>query len=281
MEMNLRTLLKISRPRFWLYLAGPFLVAYALGASQHAQFFSLHFWVYFLYFLIPANIFLYGINDLSDTDTDQFNVRKNSYEHTLQSSQQQPLKRVLVVCVAITVLVALFTADVIAALLLLLLMGLSFAYSAPPLRWKARPFIDSASNVLYAVPGIFAYYVLTGALLSVGAVLTIACWTAAMHLFSAIPDIDADARSGLRTSAVVLGERRSVIVCSMLWLSCMVGAFLLTASPLSFLLAMYVLIPLWSFVPGWSIARLYPMFPYLNAGLGGVLFWIIIVQRFL
>jgi len=281
MQMSVRTVLVISRPRFWLYLAGPFILAYALGAPNSGQFFTLQFWLYFMFFLVPANIFLYGINDLADTDTDQFNSRKDGYEHALQSTQKRPLILVLIGCVAITFATALITANFIAGLLLFSLLGLSFAYSFPPFRWKSKPFIDSASNILYVIPGIFGYYVLAGSLPSSLAIFAFGFWTAAMHLFSAIPDIEADSRSGLRTTAVVLGERRSLLLCSALWFFSMVGVFILTSSLYSLLLSMYVIAPLLCLQKGWSAAKLYPVFPFLNAGIGFIAFWIIVILRLL
>jgi len=279
--MSLKTLLEISRPRFWMYLAGPFIIAYALGASSESQFFSLQFLLYFIYFLVPANVFLYGINDLADTDTDQFNTRKDKYEHSLNSSQQRPLILALIGCVVIMCITSLLTADLTGQLLLFLLMGLSFAYSFPPFRWKARPFIDSASNILYIIPGIFGYHLLTGRLPSVMIIFAVGFWTAAMHLFSAIPDIKADSGSGLSTTAVLLGKHKSLLLCSALWFFAMVGLFIQTSSPFSLILGIYVLIPLLCLRKGWSVAKIYPLFAYLNSGIGFVSFWIIIVQRFL
>jgi len=271
----------ISRPRFWLYLAGPFIIAYAIGSSHQSQFFSLQFLLYFIYFLVPANVFLYGVNDLADTDTDQFNARKNGYEQSLKSTQKRLLILTLIGCIAITCFTALVTADLTRVLLLFLLMGLSIAYSLPPFRWKAHPFIDSASNILYVIPGIFGYHLLAGELPSAMIILVLGFWTAAMHLFSAVPDIEADSRSGLRTTAVVLGERKSILLCSTLWLLFMIGVFMLTSSPFSLLLGMYVLVPLLCLRTGWSVAKVYPIFPFLNASIGFVAFWVIIIHRFL
>jgi len=40
-----------------------------------------------------------------------------------------------------------------------------------------------------------------------------------MHTFSAIPDIEPDRRAGVRTTATVLGEHRSVAYCAGCWLA--------------------------------------------------------------
>ncbi len=81
MEGNpLRYLLKLSRFRFWIYTGGPFVVGYALGAPDLEAFFALEYYIYLLYFFVPANIFIYGVNDYWDEDTDRFNQKKDEKE---------------------------------------------------------------------------------------------------------------------------------------------------------------------------------------------------------
>ena len=65
---RLRYLLTLSRPRFWLYLAGPIAVAVPFGVSATDGLFTPVTLPLFAYFLLPANVFLYGINDVFDAD---------------------------------------------------------------------------------------------------------------------------------------------------------------------------------------------------------------------
>lgn len=280
MKLKLSTIILISRPRFWLYLAGPFIVGYAAGVQTLQDFFLSDFWLYLLYFLVPANVFLYGINDLADDDTDQFNQKKSSYEHSLSSEERRPLIYLLAGCVVVSILTIFMAADLSASLLLVSLLFLSYAYSYLPFRWKAKPFIDSLSNSLYVIPGLFAYYITAGALPSFNLMLAGCMWSAAMHLFSAIPDIAADKKADLNTTAVVLGERGSLWLCSMLW--CMAALLVLLYEPTLplFLLGVYALIPILIIVKNISVAKAYTFFPMLNAITGFLLFWYIIVNRF-
>ncbi len=98
MTNYLKFIFKISRPRFWLYLAGPYLLGYAAGVNNLNDFISAKFAVYFLFFLIIANIFLYGVNDYFDNDTDQYNDKKITHEHLLQSSERKKLARTTLLC---------------------------------------------------------------------------------------------------------------------------------------------------------------------------------------
>ncbi len=78
--MKLSRVLRISRPRFWIYELGPYMIG-VLGAiltSQQSRE-TINLWRVFLfgfYFLIPANIWIYGINDIYDYETDKLNPKK-------------------------------------------------------------------------------------------------------------------------------------------------------------------------------------------------------------
>lgn len=218
-------LLAISRPRFWSYLAGPFLLGIIFSFSMDTTLLAqrqenLFFILYgLLYFLVPANIILYGVNDIADKDTDAFNTKKGSKEHRLQQKEQRSLWAAITISFVLSLpfffLVGPNTTSAIA--LLLAFFFLSFAYSAKPFRWKAKPFIDSGSNVLYILPGIFSYNVLTGTFPAVEIIIAAWSWTIAMHLFSAIPDITSDKKAQLLTTAVFVGKNMSLLLCTAFW----------------------------------------------------------------
>lgn len=45
------------------------------------------------YFLFSANLFVYGVNDIADGDTDKHNIKKQGYEDALQENQKSRLSR--------------------------------------------------------------------------------------------------------------------------------------------------------------------------------------------
>ena len=69
-------LIKVIRPRFWLYIFGPYLVGLAAGASSRVDFLRFDALLFGLYFLFPANLLIYGINDIFDFETDRRNPKK-------------------------------------------------------------------------------------------------------------------------------------------------------------------------------------------------------------
>lgn len=271
----IRRLLSISRPRFWLYLLGPFLVGYAASFRTTSDFLTLQFWYSFFFFLLPANIFLYGVNDFFDQDTDIHNDKKGTKEYRMKQSDKRFYANATLGAFLFSIPLFLFLNPVPRYTLVLFFL-LAFFYSAPPLRLKAKPFLDFLSNVLYILPGVIFYLQLTDKTVSPAIVVASACWTAAMHLYSAIPDIAADKKVGLVTTAVLLGEKNSLLFCTVLW-----GITAFIASGLSAIFAITWVYPM---ITALVYSRLLPLekiywyFPWVNAGLGFILFWYVVLN---
>ncbi len=274
MVKNLQIILKISRPRFWSYLAGPFLIGFVMGNGVNTVFTNPLFILFMLYFLLPANILLYGINDLFDTDTDKFNEKKKTHELLFKSYNESILQISVLASIGISLLLIFFIPSTISKIIFVLFLLLSIFYSTPPLRFKKHPFVDSASNVLYVLPGLFGY-LLYGNSVSALALIAIAAWPIAMHLFSAIPDIAADKKAGLKTTAIVLGSQKSLVLCSVLWSISVIAAYNTFLSNAAFLGIIYPLLPLLALKTN-KTEKIYWLFPYINTLLGCLLFFYVV-----
>ncbi|WP_435102157.1 prenyltransferase [Halarchaeum sp. P4] len=262
---RVRRLLAQSRPRFWLYLAGPALVGVAYGANTVGNLLAPASLALLAYFLLPANVYLYGVNDVFDADVDRENPKKEDKEVRYRGDS------LLLGAVAVSALlgVALAVALPPAAPWLLAFLALGWAYSAPP-RLKTRPPLDSLSNGLYVLPGVAAYAALTGHLPPVLAVVGGWLWTMAMHTFSAIPDIGPDRRAGIRTTATVLGETGAIAYCGACWLLA-AAVFGMLDVRAGLLLGVYPLLALGLRVGDVAIDRAYWWFPAINAAVGAIL----------
>jgi 4-hydroxybenzoate polyprenyltransferase len=212
-------LLRLSRPRFWLYLAGPVVVGVTFAADGVADLFSPPALVLFGYFLLPANVYLYGVNDVFDREVDAENPKKEGREVRYEGS------RLVVAAVALSGVAGLAFVPYFllrgqygAALVTLAYLFLATEYSAPPLRFKTTPFLDSVSNGLYVLPGVIAFSAVDGSLPAAGAIAGGWLWTMGMHAFSAIPDIEPDREAGIQTTATELGEFRTYLYCAATWL---------------------------------------------------------------
>jgi 4-hydroxybenzoate polyprenyltransferase len=209
-------LLRVSRPRFWLYLAGPVVVGVAYAAESPAELFSPLAVALFAYFLVPANVFLYGVNDIFDADIDTENPKKTDQEVRYHGDRTVPSLVTLTGLLGAAFLPFLPAA---AAITMVGFLLLSVEYSAPPFRFKTIPLLDSISNGLYLLPGVITYAAIAGGVPPVGAIAGGWMWTMGMHTFSAIPDIEPDRASGIRTTATWLGESRTYVYCGICWLT--------------------------------------------------------------
>ncbi|ELY51983.1 prenyltransferase [Natronorubrum bangense] len=264
---QLSYLLTLSRPRFWLYLAGPVLVGVAYAANTTSELFAPAAVVLFAYFLVPGNVFLYGINDIYDREVDTANPKKETKEARYRGQQVVPF------AVAVCALLPLALVPFIPTAAWPWLVGflvLGAAYSAPPIRFKTTPLLDSVSNGLYIMPGAAAYAAVAGTQPPTLAVVGGWLWAMGMHTFSAIPDIEPDRKTGIETTATVLGESRTYAYCGLVWLASAL-AFGLLDPRLGALMLVYP--GLIGLLVSSSVAvdRAYWWFPAINTVVGAAL----------
>lgn len=276
--MSIKIILSISRPKFWMYLAGTYLVGLSFGMQNITHLNNVYFLIHFLYFLIPANIFLYGINDYFDEDTDKYNDKKGTHEHKLLSKEKTQLIGFLLITVAISFFILAVQTSLEIQIWLTFFLFLSYFYSAPPLRFKAHPLIDFSSNFLYGIPGIVGYYHASGTFPPALIIIAIFTWTSSMHLFSAIPDITPDKKAHLKTTAVLFGKTASLILCLILWSATAFISFLYIPSYLSIISLVYPLIPFLILIDKrMNIKKVYWYFPIINTAVGFLLFLLAIL----
>jgi len=255
----------LSRPRFWLYQGGPVVVAVTYAADGPGELFSALAVALFLYFTVPANVFLYGVNDIFDRDIDEHNPKKDEGREVSYRGD----RGVVAVILASGLLAAGFVPflPALGVVALLAWAALSVEYSAPPLRFKTTPFLDSLSNGLYILPGVVAYAAIEGVAPPVSAVAGAWLWTMGMHTFSAIPDIEPDREAGIETTATFLGESNTYYYCVMCWLT---AAFVFTFTHWVFgaLLLVYPGLVFGILAVGADIDEAYWWYPAINTLVG-------------
>ncbi len=147
-------------------------------------------------------------------------------------------------------------------------------YSIPPLRFKARPFLDSLSNAAYALPLLFLPAFLQSELPRT-AFYAMASWSVAKHAFDAIQDSAVDKLAGVATTATKLGVRGTCLWCLGFW--CLAAYFIFESAPLlagfHLILALGLLLPLACKPNLQQAAVLYPYsiaYPYVLGSAVGV-----------
>lgn len=275
---TLSFIFKISRFRFWIYTGGTYVVGYALGFSVLADFFRPEYYLYLFYFFIPANIYIYGVNDYWDRETDIKNPKKDNKEYRIKIKERKKLLNIIYLVVGFSFILMIFQ-NFEERLIFGIFLFLSYFYSAKPFRFKNRPFLDFSSNYLYIMPGIFAYNLVSNSfpapIILLGAYLHIS----AMHIFSAIPDIKYDKEAGITTTPVFIGEKPSLWLCLLFWLGLsFIVVYLTNFYPLSFLVFLYPMFPLILILKNsLKIEKVYWYLPYVNTILGGLLFTALVI----
>jgi 4-hydroxybenzoate polyprenyltransferase len=264
---RLRYLLTLSRPRFWLYLAGPIAVAVPFGVNSTEGLFTPVTLPLFAYFLLPANVFLYGINDVFDADIDVENPKKEGREARWRGD---PIVSGVIVASGLLGVGTFALTPQASWPYLAGFFVLATQYSAPPLRFKTTPFADSVSNGLYILPGAAAYAAVSGVHPPVVALAGAWLWTMGMHTFSAIPDIEPDRAAGIRTTATYLGKRRTFAYCLACWLAA-AAAFAAVDPRIGLLLVAYPVVVFAVFRSDIDVARAYWWYPAFNTAVGTLL----------
>ncbi|WP_029287011.1 prenyltransferase [Cellulomonas sp. HZM] len=199
-----------SRPLSWINTAYPFAAAYLLAGGDV----DAAFVVGTLYFLVPYNLAMYGINDVFDHESDVRNPRKGGVEGVVLDDRWHATTIRAAVLTNVPFLAALvLLGDALSTAVLAVSVAAVVAYSAPRLRFKERPVLDSlTSSTHFVSPAVFAVTLADGRF-TVPVLATLAAyflWGAASHAFGAVQDIAADRGAGIGSVATVLGARRTV-----------------------------------------------------------------------
>lgn len=206
---TVRQLFVSSRPISWINTAYPFAAAYVLTTRQV----DLTLVIGTLFFLIPYNLLMYGVNDVFDYESDLRNPRKGGVQGAVLDRRLHRTTVVTAISLCVPFLAWLvIVGDTASSIVLSLSLFFVFAYSVPPLRWKEVPFLDSVtSSVHFFSPAVYAL-VLAGAVWDLPLAFTIlafALWGIATHAFGAVQDIAADRAAGISSIATVLGAART------------------------------------------------------------------------
>jgi 4-hydroxybenzoate polyprenyltransferase len=248
----IRALFVSSRPLSWVNTAFPFAAGYFMVTREV----DLVFVLGTIYFLVPYNLAMYGINDVFDYESDLRNPRKGGVEGALldRSMHRPTLWAALITNVPFLVfLVAV--GDPLSWLVLAISVFAVIAYSAPKLRFKERPFVDSVTSSTHFVSPAIYGLVLAGAVFTPQLWALLAAfflWGLASHAFGAVQDVIADREADISSIATVIGARATVRLAVLAYL--LAGVLLLFTSWPGQLAALLALPYAAVCAPFWSIA---------------------------
>lgn len=226
----LRTLLLASRPLSWIDTAYPFAITMLLLDRPLDPPALL---VGTVYFLVPYNLAMYGINDVFDYESDLRNPRKGGVEGAVLAPRHHRPVLLAVVVTNLPFLAALVLLGGPASWAVLAISVVAVvAYSAPGLRFKERPGLDSlTSSTHFVSPAAYAV-ALSGTVPDGRTLLLLAaflCWGMASHAFGAVQDIPPDRAAGIGSIATALGAAPTVRVAAGLY--ALAGILVLASGP--------------------------------------------------
>jgi 4-hydroxybenzoate polyprenyltransferase len=216
-----------SRPISWVNTAYPFAAAYLLVTRS----IDLTLVLGTLFFLIPYNLLMYGINDVFDYESDLRNPRKGGIEGALLPKEihRTIIWTAILSCVPFVIyLVAVGNLN--ASLWLALFIFTVIAYSVKHLRFKEKPVLDSITSASHFVgPMIFALALtnqdLTNSKIS-AVIIAFTLWGMASHACGAVQDVKADREGKISSIATYFGARNTTRVAMVMYLAA--GSYLLT-----------------------------------------------------
>ncbi|MFB9775758.1 prenyltransferase [Brevibacterium otitidis] len=238
---TLRLLAGTSRPVSWINTAFPFGAAYLLTGGGVDAVFALGC----LFFLIPYNLAMYGINDVFDYASDIRNPRKGGIEGQVTDPRHHRTILIAAAASCLPFLIVLACAGSWQAnLVLAISMFAVVAYSLRGLRFKEIPFLDALTSSTHFSSPAWYGLALTGASLDRDIWLIIAAffiWGAASQAFGAVQDIGPDRAGGLASIATVIGARATVRAASLAYL--LAGLLLLAGTTVFVRLAAVLAVP--------------------------------------
>ncbi|MFP4187957.1 MAG: UbiA family prenyltransferase [Halobacteriales archaeon] len=210
---NLRLLVETSRPQFYFvpvyfYVSAFVILGHEITFPVLVQAASLSF---------PLTLFINGVNDIYDTETDELDDLRKEGETVEDRFDDISTLRVYLAVAAAVVLATTAMFNVWNTFFAAGMLFVGYAYSAPPLRLKERPPFDSLSNGVIAVTLAFLLGASTfvhpsdvapRTYAEVG-VLTLGI--AAAHAYYAAIDYEPDKEAGLETVATRYGKRTPIV----------------------------------------------------------------------
>jgi 4-hydroxybenzoate polyprenyltransferase len=219
-----------SRPVSWVNTAFPFFAAYYFVNQS----IDLPLIIGTIFFLIPYNFLMYGINDVFDYESDLRNPRKGGIEGALLDPKFHKLTIWSSIGLSLGFVIYLLAiGSDIADFWLLVTLFAVVAYSAPKLRVKEIPFLDSFTSAMHFIgPMLFGLALSNVNLFEFklsSMILAFLGWGMASHAFGAVQDVRADREAGIKSVATAIGARNTVRFAFLLYF--LAGISLMNAGP--------------------------------------------------
>lgn len=175
---------------------------------------------------MPLNLFVYGINDIFDYETDRENKRKGGIQGgVLPKKFHKIVYGYAFIASALFLFSSVVTLDLANIAVSAGLLLVAYFYSSPPLRLKEIPVVDSLSNALMFLLTYMIGWSYGGRLIELPLkVYLVSLGVAGIHALTAIVDYVPDKKAGVKTIATILGRRWTALFSTLCFLVTLVFA---------------------------------------------------------
>lgn len=202
--------LKVSRPGLWFATVW----LYVLPTSQMDISQSFWFWAGFFYITFPLNFLVYGWNDIADKEIDKLNPRKDSFLFGARGTDEQlnELPKILVLSQLLFFTPFIYWAGWKMVVLLLTLLFINWLYNKPINGLRTVPPFEMICQFGYLLVVPFSILVNETAQLPWQTYAYLALFAIQSHLIGEVMDITPDRASGRKTTATVIGMRKTKLL---------------------------------------------------------------------
>ncbi|WP_298489174.1 UbiA family prenyltransferase [uncultured Maribacter sp.] len=200
--------IKISRPGLWF----PTIWIYLVPFSGKTTFWNtIPFWVGLFFVTFPLNYLVYGLNDYNDVKADAVNKRKGNFLFGASASKEELKGLLQKIGAVILPFIVWFsvTSGFYMLLLLVFMVLINMAYNFEPFRIKERPPFEIFIQVGYVTTALFSIQLNNLPELPWQTLVYLALFAFQAHIAGEIMDIEPDVLAGKKTTAGILGRKKS------------------------------------------------------------------------
>ncbi|MFS4445630.1 UbiA family prenyltransferase [Maribacter sp. 2307UL18-2] len=203
--------IKISRPGLWFPTIWIYLVPFG---NQDGFWKSWVFWLGLIFVTFPLNYLVYGLNDYNDDKADAVNTRKGNFLFGARAPRVflDGLPKKIAMMMLPFIILFSYLAGFKMLLLLLFMVVVNILYNFRPFRIKERPPFEIVIQMGYVTTAFFATELNNLDILPWQTLVYLTLFAFQAHIAGEIMDIEPDLESGKRTTATLLGRKRSKLV---------------------------------------------------------------------
>lgn len=202
--------LKVSRPGLWFAT----IWLYLLPTGQMDIWQDYDFWLGFFYVCFPLNFLVYGWNDIVDQKIDLVNPRKDTFWFGARGTSEQ-LNRLWIPILVVNVIFLpyfIYKGGPIMIGVFIALGLINWLYNLPEKGFRSAPPFELMCQFGYLLVVPFSILLNQSDPLPWQTYAYLSLFAIQSHLIGEVMDIEPDKKSGRKTTATVIGMRRTKLL---------------------------------------------------------------------